>query len=601
MRGKFLSVLLCTSLLVLAPLSGRADSTWVGDPGKAWPVPNDAERGMHVQWFMDSFPGESISYLLDDELKKNIFVNPTCESASDERCSSNWLQFSALLPICADQVEPNCVEEFGVISQNGEKTKAEFSRNFPRRGQNAFVGDPRLELPSGATGALFNLPEAKHAGGSQYYLSVLSQGGVDKRIGATLGNFVIRLYPIALQPDSMIKSFDGPNIEAGWVENKTGGDGGKVGSWRQAGFGFSGNSFCVAGSSAENMCAQRYAFPAGIKFYVKVRTQLAPGGWMHGRIYNPDISLSKISGGYSLEVAAFPVSVPLVYKMYQYSVMPQQLKDQYDTVTGNYKPEVANWDPQRIADALKGGCGRSACTDSPLTRNKIVSPSPSDAYGMEQLNLWLPFLEDKATAQLGTWSMRTLDPGESVGAQRCFLDGSQGITGIVTTNATQYLAGPPKFNSSEQSLEYKVAAPHLTPKGEVFYGSYDLLMRSDVARCVYGFSNAPIKGTISITSDSGEQKIATEQIKESNGWVSLSANGFTYSQPTIRVKLSQDKVELPKEDPPMVATEAPKTTAVATNSQIVVPKKQSITCTKGKVTKKVVAVKPKCPTGYKKK
>ena len=30
-------------------------------------------------------------------------------------------------------------------------------------------------------------------------------------------------------------------------------------------------------------------------------------------------------------------------------------------------------------------------------------------------------------------------------------------------------------------------------------------------------------------------------------------------------------------------------------------KKKTITCTKGKLTKKVTAVKPKCPKGYKKK
>jgi hypothetical protein len=30
-------------------------------------------------------------------------------------------------------------------------------------------------------------------------------------------------------------------------------------------------------------------------------------------------------------------------------------------------------------------------------------------------------------------------------------------------------------------------------------------------------------------------------------------------------------------------------------------KKTTITCTKGKVTKKVTAIKPKCPAGYQKK
>ena len=35
--------------------------------------------------------------------------------------------------------------------------------------------------------------------------------------------------------------------------------------------------------------------------------------------------------------------------------------------------------------------------------------------------------------------------------------------------------------------------------------------------------------------------------------------------------------------------------------KVVAPKKTTITCVKGKTTKKVTAVKPKCPSGYKKK
>ena len=237
-----------------------------------------------------------------------------------------------------------------------------------------------------------------------------------------------------------------------------------------------------------------------------------------------------------------------------------------------------------------------------------ASEDPRNAFfPMDQLKLWIPFVGDKATALLGTWSMRTLDWNEAAGAERCFTDSKDGITGIVTTNATQYLAGPPKFNNFEQSLEYKVAAPHLTPRGDVFYGSYDLLMRSDVARCVYSFSQAPIKATITITGDEGEQKIATEQLKEANGWVSLSASGFTYSSPVIKVKLSQEKPEPVKIEPVVETTIAPQpmpspemvTTEVAKTSVAV--KKRSITCVKGKVTKKVSGTSPKCPAGFKKK
>lgn len=593
MRIKLLVLGLIGSLFFISPAAVNADQAWVGDPGKAWPVPNDADRGMHVQWFMDSFPGESTSSLVDSALQANRFVNPTCTSISDARCKSSSLLYSAVLPTCKTDADQFCLEEFGVLSQSGEKTKGTYARNFPTRVQNGFPAEPSLNLPEGSTGSLFSLPQAAHAGGDLYYVALYTEGDVRRSEGASLGRFNIRIFPVALQPDWAINGED----EAGWSMEKNGGSGHPVGMWRQAGYGFSGNSYCVAGSALEKLCAQRYAFPADIKFYVKARMQLAPSGWMHGRIYNPEISLKGRIGKYTLEVAAQPVAVPVVYKMYRYPDMPQALKDQYDYTTGEYKPVVAGWSEQIIKDSLNGGCGRSACSPDPLTRNKIIQPTPSDPFGMDQLKLWLPFVGDKAAALLGTWSMRTLDWNEASGASQCFTNGASGITGIVTTNATQYLAGPPKFNTSDQALEYKVAAPHLTPKGEVFYGSYDLLMRSDVARCIYNFSNAPIKGTISVTSADGEQKVATESVKEANGWVSLSANGFTYSAPTISVKLSQDKIELPK--PTSTGVEA-KPSNEAAKPQITA-KKKSITCTNGKLTKKVSAINPKCPAGFRKK
>lgn len=599
MRLKMLLVTLIGSLLLLAPTAVSADQSWVGDLGKAWPVPNDAERGMHVQWFMDSFPGESTSSLVDNVLEKDRYQNPTCTSAEDARCKSNSLQYSAVLPTCKTISELYCVEEFGIISKDGNKNKASYTRNFPTKVQNYFSGSPKLNLPEASTGSLFSLPEAKHGGGDLYYVSVFAEGMLNRNTGASLDRFSLRIFPVNLQSDSAINGED----EAGWSMEKNGGSGHPIGMWRRAGYGFSGNSFCVAGSAAEKLCAQRYAFPADLKFYVKTRLQNAPSGWLHGRIYNPDISLTGTSGNYSLEVSAFPVAVPIVYKMYRYPDMPQALKDKYDVTTGDYKPFAATYSKETINSIITvGGCGRSACTDNPLTRNKIVQPAPSDPYGMDQLPIWLPYVDDKASALLGAWSMRTLDSNETAGAERCFTDDSQGITGIVTTNATQYLAGPPQFNSTELSLEYKVAAPHLTPKGEIFYGSYDLLMRSDVARCVYGFSKAPIKGSISITSDKGEEKVATELIKESNGWVSLSANGFTYSAPTIRVKLSQDKPE------PVKVEETTPVAAPASNQEVnqaakssIASKKKAITCAKGKVTKKISGTNPKCPAGFKNK
>jgi hypothetical protein len=145
-----------------------------------------------------------------------------------------------------------------------------------------------------------------------------------------------------------------------------------------------------------------------------------------------------------------------------------------------------------------------------------------------------------------------------------------------------YIDGPPTYKDG--TLDYKVASTHYEADGTtVFKGTYELIMSSALARCIYKFTSAPISATVSITSENGEANAATTVISEKNGWLKLGAYGFTFSSPTVRVKLMQ-------EAPVAVVTAKP-----------VAMKKSSITCVKGKISKKVTAIKPKCPTGYKKK
>jgi hypothetical protein len=119
-------------------------------------------------------------------------------------------------------------------------------------------------------------------------------------------------------------------------------------------------------------------------------------------------------------------------------------------------------------------------------------------------------------------------------------------------------------------------------------------MKSDLARCIYSFSNAPIKAEISIVNEDGTSQIATTTVKENGGWLYMSAKGFHYSSPTLQVKLSQEKSNKTED--------AAKT---SDNKAVVKPAtasaKKSITCVKGKTSKKVTSANPKCPTGYRKK
>jgi hypothetical protein len=134
-----------------------------------------------------------------------------------------------------------------------------------------------------------------------------------------------------------------------------------------------------------------------------------------------------------------------------------------------------------------------------------------------------------------------------------------------------YDGGVPKFTRG--FLNYKVAGLHFEADGTTeVLGSYDLVMRSDVARCLYGFSSAPVSATITIAGE-GDRTIATTIVSEKNGWLKLAAYGFTFSEKTIRVRITQ-------------------------------PKRTTITCvttSKPVKTQRVSGINPTCPTGFKKR
>jgi hypothetical protein len=88
----------------------------------------------------------------------------------------------------------------------------------------------------------------------------------------------------------------------------------------------------------------------------------------------------------------------------------------------------------------------------------------------------------------------------------------------------------------------------------------------------------------------------------------LSAENFTFSSPTLRIKLNQTSsavsqstgtTEVKKESPAPEAKEVKE--VAAAKPAAAVAKKITITCTKGKLIKKLSGTNPKCPVGYKKK
>jgi hypothetical protein len=131
-----------------------------------------------------------------------------------------------------------------------------------------------------------------------------------------------------------------------------------------------------------------------------------------------------------------------------------------------------------------------------------------------------------------------------------------------------------------------VSGAHLKSDGSIFEGSYNLSIRSSLARCIYKFTAAPISATISVVNSEGENKVSTTTFNETkSGWINFTAAGFTFSSPTIKVRITQEKEILPTPSPsPTMKT----------------PVLKTIKCQKKKTVKKVSGTSPACPAGYKK-
>ncbi|MEY4734870.1 MAG: hypothetical protein RL428_205 [Actinomycetota bacterium] len=183
------------------------------------------------------------------------------------------------------------------------------------------------------------------------------------------------------------------------------------------------------------------------------------------------------------------------------------------------------------------------------------------------------------------WNVRAITDEPSQKMREC---AKNKFAGIVSSNAAVFSSGAPSWNVERETLDYTVGAPHYDTEGKLLTGQYVLSMRSDVARCIYGFNSAPISARVEIASEDGSPNLVTTVINENpnTGMLTLNASGFHYSTPQLSVKFLQEKKITPTPTPTPTATKK-------ANSL------KSISCVKGKVKKTVKGTNPRCPTGFK--
>ena len=486
----------------------------------------------------------------------------TCVAYSDPNCSNaDNIWYDAILGACKSTTDTNCVVGVTAI-KDGKEFPGKYSQNYPETNEYAFVGDAALNIPDGGLPSLWTFDGITHQGGDQFMVfpRYFHNGNAffGNKPSLSPQQFDMGIFAISKSKVANAQKF---NI----VVDKT------RTWWNGSNFG------CQSNGSVDGECALSWPLPKDIKYRLEIRTSIPITSFMHGRLLDPTIKIETDNSGRQLfTVEAGPVAVPVLNTWVKNTDMPKALYD--------YLYAMKNWGG---FFTYQDGMGN--------TRDNVQLLQTFDQYTAETFKeylWWLDVAKDKSIGDKSLWIAHTLSSSEVASAgeeiRKCLGD-AKNLTGIVTTNAGMYVSSPPTFNREALSLDYRVTSPHFNEAGKENVGNYNLVISSESARCIYGFTKAPISATVSIISADGTAQVATTTVNEKNGWVYLSANGFNYSAPTVRVKLTQEA-----EKPVVVATPTP-------TAKPAVAKKTSITCVKGKTTKKVSAVKPVCPTGFKKK
>ncbi len=515
-------VFVFTSVFVapITELSALSEAT----SDEQWPHPNIPDPGYQGVLFEDQSltPQARNSWLF----AHNGNSVDTCSNVGDALCqSASHIGFNAILGPCESEAQLDCVEGL-TATKNGTASQGSFSYFYPEQGDAQFTGSISRKIPNGLATSIWNLPTAPHQFGDEYMVLASVAGSAPNSEAARISGLTLRIIPVSFMENAI---GDAQGIVVDTLLRREDSNGNIWRSWATPAIDF-GQFRCVAWE-VDGSCALQQPFPEDTNFTLKVRLALTPKAWMHGRMTNPVIDLDDLGNGASrVSVSASPIKVPTVFGGGFWDDLPSEIQNAYKrggTYCQPYCGGRINWGSQEVPS-------------DPYLLNSWSYPESNKDSSFDELRLWLPVVGDTAVATPSVWSARTLGLDEMVDADTCFLSGA-GIKGIVTSNATVYGDGPPVFNNAEGTLNYKVAAPHFNPDGTEFKGTYDITMTSAVARCVYQLGDAPINVSVRVVDENGIQTGATTTATESDGWLKISVKDFTFSSPTIKLRITQKK------------------------------------------------------------
>ena len=531
----------------------------------------DLGKTMQTEYYGVSFDSSSRLQTtpfikVENQIGQGLRDENLCTGLDDPSCAATkgWqtIFIEGGIGNCAANPNTACVESFSVTTNDGKEIIAKPLSKFPKDAKE-FSGKVNRDGTGYAAGLASWIWRADgDSSGSEhdYLLTGYVQSGGQNMNQSWNDLHVIQFFfeviPIVRESSSLVKAPE--KI----LQKRVGKNYSEVMSTNY-------ESACLANDTG--VCLHRRDFPAKSRLKVTLQLPKFISGWLNGRLNKPTATSAPYSTSYDrIVVDAGPEQNIFAGNWMKKSTLPKL----------SFKTDAA----ARMFTGLTNG-------DNPMSLRDSGEDGALDAY-----ETWAPYMGEKAFAINETW---TLSNARVDNPSSCVKKGA-GVQGVVATNASAYEATAPTYDKSSGTLNYRVAAPHFAPDGKTEnIGTYGLSMSTSLIKCLYGVDQLPSSASISITASDGKERVSTVALQQVGNWVYLSAENFTFSSPTLKIKLNQSAAQSSSAAAGSSgsSSSAMKSAAPAKAA----PPKISITCIKGKVTKKVTGSAPKCPAGFKKR
>ena len=524
--------------------------------------------------------------------------------------------FRGVFPACTSTETRDCIKSVGYQDAQSRWIEGKLESCFPvdedfetlpgktsfKITENSYSVNPTIDsvLPKSARSSIWTFPGIEHSGGEKFLVTfTIFRSGNDKELKYSTAPTDISIVPISDSKRTISKAELDERMPylalVGEPDSRT--------------------RCYYDPTKLEKYCTQREEFTmfAPIRIIVNLKAHqdiFRIIDWFTARNLNTEISIKKVEDGSSdITFQGTPIAINsaesfraatlenyvLGRKIWNTTYASTQLPGikpfEFDlNQTRCFNPKPSNVNPVENCNNF---------SDMTL-HHQMSSEDPSGYYIWRELERYFPITPKNPVT---VWNFRTMNPlgQDYLDLTKC----SSRIepSGILSSNATLLVPSPPKWNKENDSLDYNLASTHFDASGKVVTGFYELRVSVTVAKCLWGNDLSQAKAQVRIfsASENAVQSVEVSTLQIKDGYVSFKASGFHYSANEVQLKIiGARKIEssgtIPSNNSAKSGVSvAPLPTSSPFNT------KRTIVCIKGKLIKKVTAVSPKCPSGYKKK